>query len=153
MHNNGLESHITDLFSNFCLKLVHALCCKYGLGLTACTPCWEYRKAGTQEPAGSASTQNGSTSLPLPRSQSHLEGHVALIKFSLSAFNQIKSTILEPLLSEDSVREIHPLVEECFTKICAGSISTLREVERTLLFSAVSSESLMLWNQLLTHNS
>jgi hypothetical protein len=52
------------------------------------------------------------------------------------ASKQIRKHIIEPILDEKALQEFHPLVEQVPTRIGNKEITTLRELERTLIFLA-----------------
>lgn len=65
-------------------------------------------------------------------------GHV----LSDKACRHIKLHIIDPILKEDSLKDFHPLIKDVPRRIGAKSITTLRDLEKTLTFLAPVSS----WN-------
>ncbi|KAI9663656.1 MAG: copper-binding transcription factor [Bathelium mastoideum] len=66
-------------------------------------------------------------------------GHV----LSQHAVKQIQIQIVKPILAEETLKEFHPLVEEVPVRIGSKDITNLRDLEKTLIFLAPVSRSIL----------
>ncbi|KAI9746080.1 MAG: copper-binding transcription factor [Claussenomyces sp. TS43310] len=65
----------------------------------------------------------------------------SLPRLSERASNKIHEHILKPLLSQSSLKDFHPLLEDCPRRIHGKEIVCLRDLEKTLMFMAPVSDS------------
>lgn len=65
----------------------------------------------------------------------------SLPRLSMRASNKIREHILKPLLAKSSLKDFHPILEDCPRRIHAKEIVCLRDLEKTLIFMAPVSGS------------
>jgi hypothetical protein len=77
----------------------------------------------------------------ITRSIAHSSTLESLPRLSERASNRIHEHILKPLLANSSLKDFHPILEDCPRRIHGKEIVCLRDLEKTLIFMAPVSES------------
>jgi len=85
---------------------------------------------------GSASSIISSTHSAVTRSGSTLSAPKDNHTLSEHACRQIRETIIDPILAEDTLKDFHSLIKDVPRRIGEKSICNLRDLEKTLLFLA-----------------